>query len=65
MNKLNAILFAVLIILAIYILYKLIAIEELSKIDRILFIILLAGGLLQSAIRSRLKKKQGENNSTQ
>ncbi len=65
MKKLNAIFFVVLIFLAIYILYKLIVIEELTKTDNILSIILLAGSIVQPVIRSRLNKKQGEANSTQ
>lgn len=64
MKLVNIILFAGLLIIAIYLLYKLIAIEELSRTDNILMIVFLAGSLLHSAVRYLLKKKKGKNNST-
>lgn len=58
MNKITTIAFVALIIIALYLLYKLIFVEELSRFDNILFIILLAGGIINSyIIISRRKKK--------
>ena len=65
MKIVNAMLFAGLLIIAIYIIYKLIAVEELNRKDNILMIIFLAGTFLQAAIRYRIKKKQGESKPTQ
>jgi len=65
MKTVNVLLFVILIIIAIYILYKLIGIGELSRLDDILLIVLIAGSFLHSAIRSRIKKKQGESKPTQ
>ncbi len=61
MKKITTIAFVVLIIISIYLLYKVIFVEELSKIDNILLIILLAGGIINSSIIiSRRKKKHLE-----
>lgn len=61
MKKVNTLAFVVLAIIAIYLLYKLIFVEELSKIDNVLLIILLAGGMINSSlIMSRRKKKRLE-----
>lgn len=65
MKLVNIILFGGLLIIAVYLFYKLIAVEELSRTDNILMIIFLAGTFLQAAVRYRLKKKKGENNPTQ
>lgn len=65
MKVVNTILIVGLLIIAIYIGYKLIAVEELSRLDNILMIVFLSGTFLQAAIRYRLKKKRSEDNSTE
>lgn len=63
MKIVNVLLFISLLALAIYVVYRLMTVGELNRLDRILMIIFLAGTFLQSAIRSRIKKKQGESDS--
>ncbi len=58
MNKITTIAFVALIIIALYLLYKLIFVEELSRFDNILFIILLAGGIINSYIIISSRKKK-------
>lgn len=58
MKKVNATLFVVLAIIAIYLFYKLIFVEEWSRIDRILLIILLVGGSINSSIIAARRKKE-------
>lgn len=58
MRTVTSIVLVILLVLAAYILYKLIFIEDLSKTDRILFIILLAGGLINSFIIESIRKKK-------
>lgn len=61
MKKITTIAFVALIIIGLYLFYKLIFVEELSKIDNILFTIFLAGGIINSSIIiSKRKKKQSE-----
>jgi hypothetical protein len=65
MKLVNIILFWLLLVVAIYVVYRLITVGELDRLDRILMIVFLAGTFLQSAIRSRIKKKQEEDTSKQ
>lgn len=58
MKTVTSIVLVILLALAAYILYKLIFIEDLTKTDRILFIILLAGGLINSFIIEFMRRKK-------
>jgi divalent metal cation (Fe/Co/Zn/Cd) transporter len=63
MRTVTTIVFVILVALAVYILYKLIFIEDLTKTDNILFIILLVGGLINSLLieyRRRVKRRNRE-----
>lgn len=57
MKTVTLIIFIILAALAVYILYKLIFIEDLTKTDEILFIILLAGGLINSFLFEYRRRK--------
>jgi hypothetical protein len=60
MKVANTVLFVGLLSIAFYIAYKLIVVEELSRMDNYLFIVFIAGTFLLGAIRYRLKKKRSE-----